>query len=400
MNRSQHVAFQNAEGRELAGRLELPFSGKPRAYALFVHCFTCGKDLKGPVEISRALTRHGIAVLRFDFTGLGQSEGAFEETTFCHNVSDIIAAANFLSSKHSAPAILIGHSLGGAAALIAAQELESVQAVCTIGAPADVTHVTHLFDAAKIEEQGSAEVDIGGRPFRISKPFLDVLESVQLLSNIASLKKALLILHSPLDETVSIDHARQLFDSAKHPKSFISLDQADHLISNPKDSHYSATLIAAWASRFVPEEAATESNKLTVQIGKQGFLSEVAVRHHRFVADEPKSVGGDDLGPTPYDFLSAALGACTAMTLRMYADRKKWPLDAVSVVIDHEKKHIEDCEDCGDKGKRIDAFTRSVGVKGELSDEQKTRLLEIADRCPVHRTLESSSEIVTQELEG
>ena len=399
--RSQKIIFANKSGENLAARLEMPIDQHPYAYALFAHCFTCNKNLNAVRNISRSLTQQGIAVLRFDFTGLGESEGDFTDTNFSSNVDDLIAAIQFLKTEYQAPDILIGHSLGGAAVLCAAALTPEAKAVVTIGSPFSPVHVSHLFSAnmEKIEQDGAAEVNIGGRPFTVKKQFLDDIKEQELSQKINNLQKALLIMHSPQDRTVEVENAARIYQAARHPKSFISLDGADHLLSNKQDSLYAGQMIAAWVVRYLEQEEkdTLKSDKEVVVrlMEDDGFTSDVKVRHHGFTADEPASVGGNDFGPTPYDLVSAGLGACTAMTLHMYARRKKWPLKEVKVHIDHYKDHATDCEQMENPKSKIDHFSRVIELEGDLDDEQKTRLLEIADRCPVHRTLHNPVEIKT-----
>ncbi len=392
--KSQKLRFTGADGAQLAARLELPIDGRPLAFAIFAHCFTCTKNLNAVGNISRALSREGIAVLRFDFTGLGESEGDFADTNFSSNVADLLAAAAFLEADYQAPQILIGHSLGGAAVLQAAGQLASVKAVATIGAPSDPAHVKHLLRCSleSIEERGIADVEIAGRSFTLKKQFLDDLEDTRMRESIRNLGAALLVLHAPLDETVGIDNAGEIFTAAKHPKSFISLDRADHLLSAQRDSLYAGSVIASWSASYidapisVPERGAKD-NLVVTRTGSSSYTTEIRANGHSLIADEPASVGGRDLGPTPYEFLSAALGACTSMTLRMYADRKQWPLEAVEVSLRHEKVHANDCADCESKDVKVDVITREIELIGDLDAAQRQRLLEIADRCPVHRTL-------------
>lgn len=393
----ERVQITNTEGEKLSGRLELPTGRPPRAYALFAHCFTCGMNLNSAVSIARAMTQAGIAVLRFDFTGLGGSEGEFADTSFSTDVRDLITASEFLGRRYKAPKILIGHSLGGTACLAAAESIPSVVAVATVGSPAHPAHVQHLLDTEKIEREGVAEVCIAGRPFVVKQEFLDDLKSVPMDERIGELKRALLVLHAPKDELVSVDQAREIFIAAKHPKSFVALDGADHLLTKKSSAEYAGQVIASWANQYLPEEEVVPTNKLTVENGEKGFLSTVQVGTHRMLADEPKSFGGTDLGPTPYDLLSAALGTCTAMTLRMYADRKGWPLKKVKVEVDHSKEHIQDCEGCEESDRKIDHFERVIEVMGDLDDQQRKRLMQIADRCPVHKTLEVASRITTSQ---
>ena len=401
--KSKNYTFPNADGHLLAGRLDLPPLGKPRAYALFSHCFTCSKELIAVHNISTALTEAGIAVFRFDFPGLGKSEGAFSETTFTSNVDDLYRAALFLEEIGEAPEIIIGHSLGGAAAIRAGSLIDSVRIVATIGAPADPTHVTHLLSSKRdeIESEGSATVSIAKRDFLIKKEFIDDLESVSMEEATRRLGKALLIFHSPVDETVGIDNAASIYGRALHPKSFISLDGADHLLSNPEDSRYVGHTIAAWATRYLePVPAAAKApDEVVVEIGASGLCVDILANGQNLIADEPLSVGGTNLGPTPYDYLTAGLGACTAMTLRMYADHKKWQLESVEVRLRHDKIHATDCEECETKTGKVDVIERIITLGGELDEAQRVRLLEIADRCPVHRTLESEVKVSTR-LEG
>ncbi len=387
------VQLPGPDGTSLAGRLHLPI-GVPRAFALFAHCFTCTKNIRAAVEVSRALAKHGIGTLRFDFAGLGESEGDFADTTFSSNVAELVAAATWLREHHRAPKILVGHSLGGAAVLGAAAQIPECEAVVTVGAPADPAHVEKLFASERdaIERDGEAEVKLAGRPFRIKKRFLDDLAEQCSAEKIAELKRALLVLHSPQDNIVGIENARRIFESARHPKSFVSLDGADHLLMKPADASYVATVLSAWASRYVSDDNASEHDDtlpraVEVVGGREKFRQQVRVGPHRMIADEPESVGGHDTGPTPYDLLLAGLGACTSMTLRMYADRKGWPLDEVRVHLTHEKIHASACEECEEETGKIDDIARDIVIEGDLDAEQRQRLLEIADKCPVHRTL-------------
>lgn len=401
--RFEKVTFENATGDVLAARLDMPIDGDPIAYALFAHCFTCTKNLKAVGNISNALTQHGIAVLRFDFTGLGESEGDFADTNFSSNIDDLLAAAVFLKENYTAPSMLVGHSLGGAAVLQAAHQLESVKAVVTIGAPFDPEHVIHLFDASleEIEAAGSAQVDLGGRPFTVKKQFVDDLKAQRVAETLATLKRPLLIFHSPVDQTVGVENAALIFKAAKHPKSYISLDEADHLLSEATDSEYVGTVLAAWAQKYLGAPQAQEKhldpkdNQVVVRLDGPGFRTEMLANGFPLVADEPTSVGGTNTGPTPYDYVVAGLGACTAMTLRLYAERKSWPLETVEVYLNHDKIHAKDCAACAEKNGKVDQISRSLVLTGPLNDEQRARLLDIADRCPVHRTLESMTDITT-----
>ncbi|HEY6254236.1 MAG TPA: bifunctional alpha/beta hydrolase/OsmC family protein [Xanthobacteraceae bacterium] len=399
--------FFNAEGERLAGLLDNP-AGEARAYALFAHCFTCGKDSHAGRRIAQALTALGIAVLRFDFTGLGSSEGEFANTTFSSNVADLVAAADQLRLVKRAPAILIGHSLGGAAVLAAAHKVPEARAVVTIGAPSDPAHVAGLFKdrLAEIDAQGEIEVRLAGRPFRIRRAFLDDVAEQRLSAHIADLRKALLIFHSPSDEVVGIDNASRIFQAARHPKSFVSLAGADHLLSRRSDAAYVANVIAAWAERYLDMAATAEgedeledAGAVTVRETRAGRLQqEITAGGHRLIADEPLAAGGNDSGPNPYELLLAALGACTAMTLRLYAERKALPLDRVTVRLRHGRIHAADCETCETRDGMIDRIERAIRLEGAIDAPQRARLLEIADKCPVHRTLTSEVDIRTTEI--
>ena len=399
---SINVSFPNADGQPLAGVLDRPL-GEPRAYALFAHCFTCSKDLRAAVNISRSMTAAGIAVLRFDFTGLGKSEGAFEDTSFSSNVADLLAACAWLEREYRAPDILFGHSLGGTAVLQAAGQIPSAVAVATIGSPADPAHVAHLLAASEDEllEKGAAEVQLGGRPFRMKRQFLDDLTEHDLPKAVSRLRKALLVMHAPLDDIVEVDNASALFAAAKHPKSFVSLDKADHLLSREEDSSYAGHVLAAWASRYLSAEEdddalSAEPGEVHARTNIDGFATDVRAGHHSFVADEPIAVGGTDTGPTPYDLLAAALATCTSMTLKMYARHKKLDLRSATVRVTHGRIHAEDCEDCSKHEGMIHQFRRQLKLVGDLDDEQRQRMLEIADRCPVHKTLHDEIKIRTQ----
>ena len=402
---AEKVDFPNAQGHTLAASLDRP-DGPVRAVALFAHCFTCGKDNKAARRIAEGLKLAGIAVLRFDFTGLGASEGEFANTTFSSNLDDLVAAADHLRRKLAAPAILIGHSLGGAAVLAAAHRIAEARAVVTIAAPADPAHVTGLLkdQVATIALEGEAEVTLGGRQFKVRRAFLDDIAEQMLTARIANLRKALLVFHAPTDETVGIDNASHIFLAAKHPKSFISLSGADHLLSRPADAAYVAGVIAAWAVRYLdmaadaqPSDDTADGSVLVRETRRGTFQQEVIVGRRRLLADEPVSAGGMDSGLGPYDFLLAGLGACTSMTLRLYAERKHLPLRQTSVRLRHSKIHAADCTDCETKDGMLDRIERVITLDGDLNTEQRARLLEIADKCPVHRTLESEIDIRTVE---
>ena len=398
------VHFENDQGQPLAAKLEMPLDEKPHNYALFAHCFTCSKDLKAVANIARALTQEGFAVLRFDFTGLGQSAGDFADTNFSTNVSDLVTAARYLEQHYAAPTLLMGHSLGGAATLFAARQIESVQALATISAPFRPQHIAHLLEGGleAIQSEGQARVSIGGRPFTIRKQFLEDLQSQTPEDLIRGLRKPLLVLHSPQDMFVDIGNAQEIYQAAFHPKSFISLDRADHLLSRAEDSRYVGTVIAGWARRYltIPETSPIESNmEVATRTTGQKFTTEIKAGKHHLLSDEPEKVGGADLGPSPYDFVMSGLGACTSMTLRMYADHKQLPLHEVEVHLAHEKRYHDDQEASKGKGAKIDHITRVVQVAGDFGEEMLDRLLKIANKCPVHRTLESSGVHVDTRIE-
>ena len=410
MIQSERVRFPGAFGGELAARLDRPGgrSGEePTAYALFAHCFTCSKDLKAVGRISRALVERGIAVLRFDFTGLGESEGDFADTNFSSNLEDLLAAADYLRRRHRAPKLLVGHSLGGAAVLAAAPQVPESVAVATIGAPSDTRHLsdTLLRAAPELAAAEEAEVVLAGRTFRVRRQFLDDLRRQRVLEAVHELGRALLIFHSPVDEVVHVDHARRIYEAARHPKSYVSVDGADHLLlEEPADARWVAEVLASWAGRYLgapaPERRPAPrlaDGEVRVSGGREKYRQRIRAGRHELLADEPRSVGGGDLGPTPYDLLLAGLGACTNMTLSMYADRKGWDLSGVDVLLRHEKIHARDCEECETEQGRVDRIERRIELRGELDAAQRARLMEIADRCPVHRTLTSETVIRSRE---
>jgi len=401
----QKLYFKNADGKRLAARLDLPLDEKPTAFAVFAHCFTCTKNFNAVVNINRALALHGIAVLRFDFTGLGESEGDFSETSFSTNVTDLIAAADFLKDAYEPPRLLIGHSLGGAAVIQAAQGIPSAEAVSTIAAPAELKGLLRCIDGPPLEElekDGETKINISGRDFKIKTQFLNDLKQDNMAEAIGALRKPLLIFHSPVDRIVSIDQAAKIFTAARHPKSFISLDKADHLLANREDSLYVGSVLAAWASKYLkisetkyiqPE---LSDNRIVARTGMAGFRTEIIANGHSLIADEPISAGGANSGPTPYDLLVSALGACTGMTIRMYADRKKLPLDSIIVRLRHDKIYAEDCQDCEDPKSKIDFIEREIELNGDLDEPTRQKILQIANRCPVHKTLESRSRIASK----
>jgi len=402
---TERFQFAGSEGQKLAAALDTP-EGRIRAYALFAHCFTCGKDVLAAKRIAVALAAKGIAVLRFDFTGLGSSEGDFANSTFASNVADLVRAADHLRETKDAPSLLIGHSLGGAAILAAAESIPQAKAVVTIAAPSDPAHVTGLF-ADRIEDirkHGKAEVSLAGRPFTIKREFLDDVAEHSLMDHVAKLHRALLVMHAPTDDTVGIDNATRIFVAARHPKSFVSLAGADHLLSDRRDSGYVADVIAAWASRYIEPAVAEEAmdldeaprNVVVRETRDSKFQQGISIGPHRLIADEPAAAGGEDTGPGPYDFLLAGLGACTSMTMRLYADRKSLPLERTTVTLRHSKIHAQDCAECETKEGMLDQIERVIAMEGALDAEQRKKLMEIADKCPVHRTLTSEIRIVTR----
>ncbi len=395
--KNEKLYIKNKKGYKLQAYLELPANQKPNYFAIFAHCFTCSSTLSAVKNISRSLTNHGFGVLRFDFTGLGRSEGEFSESHFSANVDDLISVNNFLRDNFEAPSLLVGHSLGGAAVLVAASMLDNIKAVATIGAPASVSHVKHLFSHGinQIENKGKVEVNIGGRPFKIDNEFVSDFDKTDLPSTVNSLRKPLLIMHSPIDTIVGINNAEQLYHNAHHPKSFVSLDNADHLLSNPEDSKYVGNVIAAWVDRYfdTKENIMLETNGEQLvghlNLVEDNFTTSIQTRKHTMIADEPSSIGGDDFGPSPYEYLNASLAACTVMTLKMYAERKKWDLKEVFVYISYSKKHSDELELDLDKPGYLDHITKKLKFIGDLDEKQKQRLKEIASRCPVHKTIAS-----------
>ena len=401
---NQKLKIENRKGHKLQAYLELPANQKPNYFAIFAHCFTCSSSLGAVRNISRALTNHGFGVVRFDFTGLGRSEGEFADSHFSANVDDLIAVNDFLKQHYKAPSLLVGHSLGGAAVLVAASKLDNVKAVATVGAPANVSHVKHLFSHGieDIKNKGRVEVNIGGRPFKIDEEFVSDFDKTDLPEIVKSLKKPLLILHSPVDTIVGVKNAHELYHNAHHPKSFVSLDNANHLLSNTQDSLYVGDMIGTWVKSYFPQQ----ENRLLDTSGEQlvahlnlkedNFTTTIQTANHSFIADEPNSIGGDDFGPSPYDFLSAGLAACTVMTLKMYAERKKWDLQEVYAHITYSKKHSDDLMLDLDKPTRIDHLSKKLTLIGDLDEKQRQRLKEIASKCPVHKTLLSEIVIETE----
>jgi len=400
--KTQRLRFKNSLGIELGARLDRPDIGVPAAFAVFGHCFTCNKDYKFIRQVSRALTEQGIAVLCLGFTGLDDSSGRFEDSNFSTSVADVIAPARFLADSYQPPALLVGHSLGGTAMLAAVPGLPDVRAVTTPNAPFEPRHIFHHFSeiADQIEHLGDAETVIGGKSYRITRQLLRELRERRMADAIHGLDAALLILHAPGDETVGIDNAGRIFEAARHPKSFVALDGADHLLSREADARYAGRLIATWAARYFEcgagQVTASEPDTVTTAIGREKYATEIAIGDHRLLADEPESTGGGNRGPSPYELLGASLGACTCITLRMYAERKGWPLAGVTVRLRHEKIHAGGCAECPDTPGRIDRIGCEIELAGALDAEQRRRLLEIADRCPVHRTLQDHVVIDTR----
>ena len=405
MNKSTvEVRFPGSQGFPLAARLDLP-TGQPTAYALFAHCFTCSKDTKAASYISSSLAAAGIAVLRFDFTGLGGSEGDFANTGFSSNIDDLVAASDYLREHYQAPQILVGHSLGGAAVLAAAPRIPEVVAIATVNAPADPSHVIHNFSSAtaEIESAGQAEVELAGRKFTIRKSFIDDVRSTNLAKVIPTLRRALLVMHAPNDKLVDVSNAAEIFTAAKHPKSFISLDDADHMLSRREDARYAGMVLAAWAARYLPAPAASTQSSRTgtdgvvvTEAGDGRYAQTINAGRHTIRADEPPSMGGNDSGVSPYQLLSAALGACTTMTMRMYAEHKKLPMDKVTVTVKHGKIHASDCVECDTRFGRVDRIEREIHIEGDLTDAQRSGLMKIADKCPVHRTLHSEVSVISR----
>jgi len=398
------LEIENKKGLKLQAYLELPPNEKPNHFAVFAHCFSCNSNFNAVKNISRSLSNHGFGVLRFDFTGLGRSEGEFAESHFSANVDDLVAVNNYLSEHYKSPSLLVGHSLGGAAVIVAASLLENIKAVATVGAPATVNHVTHLFSHAidEVAAKGEVEVKIGGRPFTINKDFVDDFDKTDLPKIIKELRKPILVMHAPFDNVVGIENAHQIYHNAMHPKSFISLDDADHLLSKNTDSIYVGNMIGAWVDKyFKPEEnemLATNGEQLVAHLNliEDNFTTSIQTKKHSFIADEPATIGGYDFGPSPYDYLSASLASCTVMTLKMYAEHKKWDLQEVFVYITYSKKNSSNLEEETHKTTRFDHLQKKIKLIGNLDETQRKRLREIASKCPVHKTLLAIPTIETE----
>ncbi len=400
---SKKIEFINSNGYKLSAKLELPADGDVNAFAILAHVFTGNKNLSATRHISRSLMQKGIAVLRFDFTGLGESEGEFADTNFSSNIEDILAAAKYLKEHNMAPELLVGHSLGGAAVIFAASQIESIKAVATVGAPSEPEHVTRLLSdkIETIEETGIAHVDIGGRKFTIKKQFLDDLRSQNMFGILKELRKPILVMHSPQDGVVEIENAAKIYHAAYHPKSFISLDGADHMLTKKSDAHYVGELVGSWLVRYIdiPQKEELKTDRQVVaRLDGEGYTTEIMAGKHGILADESEEVGGNDFGPSPYQLLSSALASCKVMTMHMYARRKKWPLEEAKVHIDYSRRYVEDCDTCEDKGGRIEHFDCIIELEGELTDDQRNRIVEIAGRCPVHKTLEGEIRIESKLL--
>ena len=400
--KSSKINFTNANGKTLSGRIDLPLQRDPHNFAIFAHCFTCTKDFSAVRNVSKALASEGFGVLRFDFTGLGDSDGDFADTNFSSNVDDLVSAAHFLAEKYKAPSLLVGHSLGGAAAIFAASEIQSIEAIATIGAPSNPVHVQKQFGDKLdvIKTAGEAVVELAGRDFTFKKQFIDNLESHSCEYAARKLNKALLIMHSPQDATVSIKNAEEIYLAAKHPKSFVTLDGSEHLLIDKKNASYVGKVIAGWAARYIavpaPETIKTTHSVVASLDDEDGFTTLMKLGTHYMKADEPTRVGGKNFGPTPYELLAGSLSACTAMTIQMYAKRKKWGIDNVEVHTSYSREHAKDCEDCeNNDAAKIDTFTREIKITADLDEKQLKRVLQIADKCPVHKTLHSETQVIT-----
>jgi uncharacterized OsmC-like protein/pimeloyl-ACP methyl ester carboxylesterase len=395
--KSTKLKIVNRKGLTLNAHLELPANQKPNYYAIFAHCFTCSSSLSAVRNVSRALTQDGFAVVRFDFTGLGRSEGEFADSHFSANVEDLLDVHGYMAEHYDAPSLLVGHSLGGAAVLVAASKIEAIKAVATVGAPATVGHVKHLFShqVEDIKDEGNIEVNIGGRPFVINEDFIAEFNKTDLPAIVKNLRKPLLIMHSPFDKIVGIENAEQLYHKAHHPKSFVTLDGADHLLTEEKDSQYVGDVIGTWAKRYFPKVENgmlnTEGEQLVGHLNsiEDNFTTSIQTKNHSFIADEPLSIGGSDFGPSPYEYLNAALASCTVMTLKLYAERKQWDLKEVFVYVSHSRKHSDDLQVDVEKPKYLDHISKKLKFVGNLDAKQKERLKEIASRCPVHKTMTS-----------
>lgn len=405
---TERITFTNPSGQMLSARLDLP-EGGCRFYALYVHCFTCSKDLLPASRICRFLAAQGIGVLRFDMTGLGASEGDFAETNFETNIGDILSAVEAMTRASKEPSLLIGHSLGGTAAIVASGHIPSLKAVVSINAPSHPRHVKKRFldQEDKIVKEGSAEVMVEGRPFVIKKHFLEALEETDMQTILQNLTVPLLVMQAPDDSIVHQQNGFDLFAAAKNPKSFCALPGADHLLTDLKSSEYVASMIKAWSAPYIAETHGTLSSSpiesVVVAENKKGkFTQDVTWGEHIFRADEPVEIaGGLGTGPSPYDFLTAALGACTSMTLRMYADLKKIPVEHISVRVQHHKEDRPEEKEILTtlplkKPDQMDVFSREISIEGPVTAEQKASLLTIAEKCPVHKTLSRRSEIVTK----
>lgn len=393
---TQELKIKNRDGVELSATIDFPSNQKPSQIAIFSHCFTCTSNLNAVRNINRALTQNGFAVVRFDFTGLGKSGGDFKNSHFEANVEDLVDVHQYITENYFAPEFIVGHSLGGSAAIVAAHKIPALKAVCTIGSPADVEHTTKHFKSQvkELEDNGETQVTIGGREYSVNQNFVDGFKKHKLPEIIKSLKKPILIFHSPIDEVVGVYNAQEIYENAMHPKSFVSLDDADHLLSKKEDSLYVGNVISSWVSRYLPkkqkEKQDPEKHQLVANLNlvEDKFTTSISTDDHTLLADEPVSLGGDNFGMSPYELVSAGLAACTTMTLKLYAERKKWSLKDVKVYLSHAKEKNE-------QGETVDVFKKEIEIKGAVDDTQKDRLIEIASKCPVHKTLVNTSQIYT-----
>lgn len=386
--------FPGAGAAILSGRLEVPAS-TPRGWAIFAHCLTCGKESHAAVRISRALAAAGIGVLRFDFAGVGQSEAREGGLGIASSVADLSAAIAAMTDAGMAPALLVGHSFGAAAVLAAAADAPTVEAVVAIAAPLGADRILRAIgagNAAPDDTGGVQSVRISGRDFLLSATFADELDACPPLSSAAKLGRPLLLLHSPADAVAGFEDALAFYAAAAQPKSLVALDGADHLLTRQQDGDFAANIISAWAQRYLPilrADLVRPEQALGVVAAETGHgLYQLAMQSgaHRFLADEPLEVGGLDTGLSPYDFVSAGLAACTTMTMRLYAQRKNFPLERARTAVEHSKQP-------GDPAR--DLFTRTIWLEGGLDAEQRAKLLAIANRCPVDLTLVRGSDVET-----
>lgn len=399
---SQKITFENSRGEKLSARIAFPIDRKPHNFAVFANCFTSNKNFKAIRYITQSLTAEGFGVLSFDFTGLGESEGNFAGTAFSSSVDDLICAANYLKENYVAPTLIVGHSLGGAAVILAASQVDEIKAVVTSGTPSARQHVRNLLKSGieEIEENGVAEVDIGGRPFTVKKEFIDDLVNQKLPGVVKQIRKSYLGLHSAQDTIVGIENESELYLAVRHPRSFISPDGADHLLSKEKDACCAGDLIVTWAKRYVEipeiEELSTQSRVVAYLDTSEKFTTHIKADQRSLIADEPENFGANVFGPSPYQLVASGLATCTLMTLHLYAELKKWDLQEVFRHIRHETTHLEDWKDCENPKAQIDKFTRDLELIGDLDVEQKQKLLEVSGKCPVHQPPENVAHIETR----